>query len=152
MKARHPILRGSDQGSVLILTIGFAVLLMLFIAVVVDSSKLFLTRRGLASLADGAAVAAAQDVDVATIYRSPSGEALPLLAARARADVDAYVRRTAPETGLTDVQIVATEVVGTDVRVTLTARSMLPLISTATGATDGVLMTVTATARAAVAR
>ena len=42
--------RQREEGSVLILTIGFAVVIMLLVAVVVDASKLFLTRRALASV------------------------------------------------------------------------------------------------------
>lgn len=141
-----------EQGSVLILTIGFAVVIMLLIAVVVDASKLFLTRRALASVADGAAVSAAQDVDPAAVYASPAGEALPLSPTRVSADVQAYVRRAGAETGLTDLRVVAVDVQGPDVTVTLSARSLLPLVGLVVGPTDGVLISVTARAQAAVAR
>jgi Flp pilus assembly protein TadG len=141
-----------EQGSVLILTIGFVVVIMLLVAVVVDASKLFLTRRALASVADGAAVSAAQDVDPAAVYASPAGEALPLSPTRVAADVRAYVRRAAGESGLTDLQVVAVGVQGPDVTVTLSARSVLPLVGLVVGQTDGVLISVTARARSAVAR
>jgi Flp pilus assembly protein TadG len=141
-----------EEGSVLILTIGFVVVIMLFVGVVVDSSKLFLTRRALASVADGAALAAAQEVDIAEIYLSSAGATLPLSPATARADVDSYVRRAAAETGLTDLQVIAVDIVGQDVQVTIRGRSVLPLISLATDGNAGVLITVSAHARAAVAR
>ena len=144
--------RQREEGSVLILTIGFAVVIMLLVAVVVDASKLFLTRRALASVADGAAVSAAQDVDPSAVYASPSGEALPLSPAKVTADVQAYVRRAAAETGLTDLRVVAVGVLGPDVTVTLSARSVLPLVGLVVGPSDGVLISVTARARPAVAR
>jgi hypothetical protein len=103
-------------------------------------------------VADGAAVAAAQDVDIAAVYRSPAGTALPLSPRHARTDVDAFVRRAAVDTGLTDLQVITVDLDGPDVVVTLTGRSVLPLISTVSGDADGVLITVTARARAAVAR
>ena len=142
----------AEQGSVLILTIGFAIVIMLLVAVVVDASKLFLTRRALASVADGAAVSAAQDVDPESVYTSPSGEALPLSATKVTADVQAYVRRAAAETGLTDLTVVGVTVQGPDVTVTLSAHSVLPLVGLVVGQTDGVLISVTARARSAVAR
>ena len=152
VRRRPAEIGGHDEGSVLILTIGFAVVIMIFVAVVVDSSKLFLTRRALASVADGAAVVAAQDVDMAAVYGSTADDALPLSAPQARTDVAAYIRVVGTDTGLTDLQVVAVDVVGPDISVTLSGRSMLPLISTATGDTGGVLIVVTARARAAVAR
>lgn len=140
----------TDSGSVLILTIGFALVVMVFVAVVVDVSKLFLTRRALASVADGAALAAAQDVDLAAVYTGTARDALPLAADRARADVEAYVARVAAGTGLTDLRVTQITVGGRDVAVTLSARSSLPLVGPFAADPTGTLITVTAHARAAV--
>jgi uncharacterized membrane protein len=140
-----------DEGSVLILTIGFALLAMVFVGVVVDASKLFLTRRALASVADGAAQAGAQDVDLAAVYRSGPGAALPLSPARAAAAVQADLTQAARSTGMTDLHLVNVTVRGPDVQVTVSARAVLPFTALVTGSSNGVVITVTASARSAVA-
>ncbi len=151
MKRRVP--RGRhDEGSVLILTIGFAMLAMVFVGVVVDASKLFLTRRALASVADGAAQSAAQDVDVAAVYQVGAGEALPLSPARAAATVEGQVRQAASATGLTDLRVVSVAVAGTAVVVTISGRAVLPLTALVSGSSEGVVITVTSSAQSAVAR
>src|SRR3954447_16856713 len=53
---------------------------MLLIAVVVDVSAVVLARRGAASAADGAAVAAAQQLDQARVYASGFDTEIPLSA------------------------------------------------------------------------
>ncbi len=67
-----------DQGTILLLTIGFAAVLLLLVAVVVDVSKVVLAKRALASSADGAAVAAAQQADRGSIDREGLGDRVPL--------------------------------------------------------------------------
>ena len=139
-----------DDGSVLVLTIGLVVVVMLLVAVVAAASKLFLTRRSLASVADGAALAAAQDVDLAALYAGQAGATLPLAAERARADAAAYVARAMTDTGLTDLRVVSVTVAGRSVDVTVSARSVLPFASAVTGDPEGTVITVTAHAEAAV--
>jgi hypothetical protein len=79
-----------DEGSVLLLVIGFAGILLLLVAVVADLSAVVLAKRGVASAADGAAVSAAQALDLDTVYGSGLGAALPLDAGEAQARVAAY--------------------------------------------------------------
>ena len=67
-----------DGGQLLLLTAFLAVVLVLLVAVVVDASAAFLLRRSLASQADGAALAAAQRVDLGAYYASDGGDVLPL--------------------------------------------------------------------------
>lgn len=57
----------NDEGTILFLTIGFSVVLLLLVAVVVDVSAVILAKRGISSAADGAALAAAQQPDRAAI-------------------------------------------------------------------------------------
>jgi uncharacterized membrane protein len=59
--------RRDDEGTILFLTLGLSVVLLLLVAVVVDVSAVILARRGVASAADGAALAAAQQPDRALI-------------------------------------------------------------------------------------
>lgn len=56
-----------DEGTILFLTIGLSVVLLLLVAVVVDVSAVILAKRGVSSAADGAALAAAQRPDRAAI-------------------------------------------------------------------------------------
>ena len=62
--------RRDDEGTVLLLTVGLVVVLLLLVAVVVDVSAVLLSRRALASVADGAAVAAPQQAHPAAQTRS----------------------------------------------------------------------------------
>ena len=148
MRARTP----RDEGSVLVLTLGFAVVIMLFVGVVVDASKLFLTRRALASVADGAALSAAQDVDMVGVYRGTAAGSLPISAPRAVADVTRYVAEAAAQTSLTDLHVLAVQVDATGVTVSLGGRAMLPLVGVVTGTGNGIDITVTARAQSAVSR
>ncbi len=79
-----------DDGSVLLLVIGFAGILLTLVAVVVDVSAVVLAKRGVASAADGAAVSAAQALDLQAAYGQGLGAQLPLDVGEARARVAAY--------------------------------------------------------------
>lgn len=72
---------GRDEGSLALLVIGYAAILALLIVVGVDVSKAFLARRALSSLADSAALAAAQSLDRQAVYTGQGGgcgDLLPL--------------------------------------------------------------------------
>lgn len=129
--------RRGEDGSMLVLTAFFVAVLVLLVAVVVDASAAFLARRSLASTADGAALAAAQSVDLAAFYDGTGGDLLPL--GDVEAAVAAYVTDPATE-------VLAVEVVdGTTVVVTLRRHLALPLSPPGYG--DGVDITAQARAR-----
>jgi uncharacterized membrane protein len=89
----------SEQGSILVLTLGYAMLLLALVLVVVDASAVFLARRSLASACDGASLAAAQSVDTGQVYREGvSGSALPL--AGVQSAVSRYQTQTYPDGSL----------------------------------------------------
>jgi hypothetical protein len=70
-----------DDGSVTLLVIGYATILALLVVVGVDVSKAFLARRALSSVADAAALAAAQSLDRDAVYAGNGGgcgDLLPL--------------------------------------------------------------------------
>jgi Flp pilus assembly protein TadG len=67
-----------DDGTILVLVLGFAAVLLLLVAVVVDVSAVILAKRGAASAADGAAVAAAQQLDQNAVYQNGLTDAIPL--------------------------------------------------------------------------
>jgi hypothetical protein len=79
-----------DTGSVLLLVLGFAGLLLVLVGVVADVSAVVLAKRGVASAADGAAVSAAQALDLDAVYTGGLGQELPLSAGQARQRVAAY--------------------------------------------------------------
>lgn len=131
--------RGED-GQVLVLTAFLAFVLVLLVAVVVDASAAFLARRGLASQADGAALAAAQSLDLEAFYAGADPGALPL------GDVDQVVRDyVAAHFPGTDVVEVSLSGGGTAVTVTLRRRLALPLAPP--GYAEGIDVTAEATAR-----
>ena len=68
---------GEDDGSVLLLVMGLAVVLFALVAVVVDVSAVVLAKRSLSSSADGAAIAAAQQIDPVAAAAG-LGERIPL--------------------------------------------------------------------------
>jgi uncharacterized membrane protein len=128
--------RARDDGTVLLLTLFLGLVLVLATAVVVDASAAFLARRSLAGQADGAALAAAQQVDLTAFYRG-DGDLLPL--ADAQETVDEYVSDNFPGT---TVAAVSTD--GTTVTVVLARPLPLPLAPPGYAA---VTITAEATAR-----
>lgn len=130
-------MRDRERGTVLLLTLFLGLVLVLMTVVVVDASAAFLARRSLASAADGAALHAAQEVDLDTYYAG-HGDVLPL--ADPRDVVADYVATHFPDT-----TVVSATTDGTTVTVVLSRRLALPLAPP--GYADGVTVTAEATAR-----
>ncbi len=84
-----------DDGTILLLVLGLAPLLLVLVAVVVDVSAVVLAKRGAASAADGAAVAAAQQLDQSAVYQNGLGEAIPLSLDEVERVVSTYGARAA---------------------------------------------------------
>ena len=74
--------RRDDEGTILLLTCGLAVVLMALVVVVIDVSVVVLAKRGVANAADGAALVAAQQPDNGVLNdpgrRDALAERLPL--------------------------------------------------------------------------
>lgn len=125
----HP--RQPDQdGQTTVLIVGLAMALILAVAVVVDASAAYLQRQELDSIADGAALAAAdQGAAGAEIYDTGVDDGrLRIDPALARAAVAAYLERTHSghrHPGLTWALSLTPD--GTGVSVTITAPLHLPL-------------------------
>jgi uncharacterized membrane protein len=79
---RHP--RRGQQGQTSLLIVGFFLVAVLMVVVVVDASAAYLRRQALDSVADGAALAAADGVQGERVYEGGLGE---------RADIDPAVAR-----------------------------------------------------------
>ena len=140
---RRPV--RDDRGSVLLLVLGFAGLLIMLVAVVADVSAVILAKRNVASAADGAAVSAAQSLDLDALSSEGLGGQIPLSTDEARvrvAEYEAQVRpqqpglalavrvegRTAVVTGTRTVRL-PFRLPGTrPVRVTAVARARAPVV------------------------
>jgi len=80
-----------DSGTILVLLLGFVAVLLLMVAVVVNVSAVILAKRGVVSAADGAAVSAAQSLDLAALYAGGLADGrVPLDAGEAAGRVAAY--------------------------------------------------------------
>ncbi|MDX6326905.1 MAG: hypothetical protein QOK15_3259 [Nocardioidaceae bacterium] len=84
--------RRTEGGQVSVLIIGFFVVALLLVVVVVDASAAYLHRQRLDAVADGAAIAAVDGVQEASIYEQGLGQRAVLDPAQARALVAEYVR------------------------------------------------------------
>ena len=80
----------------MLLVLGFTGVLLGLLVLVVDVSVLLLAQRGVASAADGAAVAAAQELDESVLYTRGLDRCVPLDEGRVRG----VVARYAEEDGL----------------------------------------------------
>jgi hypothetical protein len=143
-----PPRREGERGQLTLLVIGFAAILLVLVAVVVDASQAVLLRRALASLADGAALAAVQAASERTLYTQGPGATLPLDPAAARAAVVDYL--AGAESGIADLRLVEVAVTQGRVTVVLSAPADLPLTNTVTGQFQGTAVTARASALAPV--
>jgi uncharacterized membrane protein len=66
--------RIDDRGQTTVLIIGFVIVIAMTVAVVVDASAAYLRRQALSSLADGAALAAADGLQGEQVYTAGLGE------------------------------------------------------------------------------
>jgi len=131
-----------ERGQITLLVIGFAMILLSLVAVVIDASQVVLLRRSLSSLADGAALTAAQSVAEDALYSGRGGESLPLDETEARRAVVRYVQLS----GL-PVRVLEVGIAGDRVSVALSAQADLPLVGSVTGSFDGTTVVARASAR-----
>ena len=86
-------LRG-ERGQTTLLIVGFAVVAAMMVGVVVDASAAYLRRQGLDSVADGAALAAADGIQGEQVYQGGLGEHADIDPDVARGYVADYLRVT----------------------------------------------------------
>lgn len=115
-----------DDGSIMMLAIGLAVIVVMVVATAVNITSLWIARSELNSLSDGAALAGAQAVDTNSVYTDGIAGGVVLNAAEARLRVRAYVSRTDSDSGLSHVAIARISVERTTVTVALTADATVP--------------------------
>jgi Flp pilus assembly protein TadG len=81
-----------ERGSITPLVIGFALVVALLVAVVVDASAAYLRRQGLDSVADAAALAATDGLQGDAVYTRGLGDRAEIDPATARQYVEEYLR------------------------------------------------------------
>lgn len=143
--------RRDDSGSLLLVIIGYALVATALVVVAVDASALFLTRRGISAVADGAAVAGAQALDTDAIYAGDSSPDLPLYDAGVQEAVSAYLAGSALEGSFPSLRVLAAGTDGQQVTVTLQQDKRLPfaaLFAGVPGPLAGGVVHVQVTARA----
>lgn len=86
--------RGDQRGQTSLLIIGFAIVGVMMVALVVDASSAYLRRSGLDSLADGAALAAADGIAGQRVYEGGLGDHAQIDPALARQYVEDYLSAT----------------------------------------------------------
>jgi hypothetical protein len=84
--------RRDERGSITPLVVGFALLVAVLVAVVVDASAAYLRRQGLNSVADAAALAATDGLQGDGVYTHGLGERAEIDAVAARRHVEDYLR------------------------------------------------------------
>ncbi|WP_340540435.1 pilus assembly protein TadG-related protein [Nocardioides sp. GXZ039] len=129
MPRRSRVARGGgERGSISPLIVGFAVILLLGVAMVVDVSQAFLQRQSLATLAEGAALRAADlAAEGEEVYSGGFGtDPLQLTPGRARAAVRGYLADVGAYSEHPGLRYSVT-VSGDRVEVSITARVELPL-------------------------
>jgi uncharacterized membrane protein len=131
--------RGADdEGSVLLLTLGYAVLAIALVLVCANATSLYLAQKRLDGLADGAALAAADGFTFAVVDGSPRAE---LTDEGVHEQATAFVDAVGGEAALT----AASTPDGRSARVTVTGDWHPPLFSLFVP--DGVPLGATATSR-----
>ncbi|MGH3332477.1 MAG: pilus assembly protein TadG-related protein [Nocardioidaceae bacterium] len=91
MRAARGPGRRDDAGQTSVLIVGFTVVVMMLVAVVVDASAAYLQRQALDSLADGAALAAADGVQGEQVYLGGLDERAQIDPAAAERYVASYL-------------------------------------------------------------
>lgn len=81
-----------DEGSITPLVVGFAVVVALLVAVVVDASAAYLQRQGLDAVADAAALAATDGIEGEQVYTQGLGGRAQIDPEAARAFAVDYLR------------------------------------------------------------
>jgi uncharacterized membrane protein len=116
-----------EDGQILVLLIGLIGLILMVLGLGWDASNWFLGHRTLDNLADGAAIAAASDVDVRAFYAS-DGREITVSSELAHATVRRYLVEVAGDSGLQRVraQSIRVEQLAAGPRVTVELRASTP--------------------------
>jgi uncharacterized membrane protein len=117
-----------EEGQILILLLGLVGLILMVLGLGWDASNWFLGHRALDNLADGAAIAAASDVDLRAFYAS-NGREITISNEQALTTVRRYLSDAAGDSGLEGVaaRSVRVERVANGPRVTVELQAATPV-------------------------
>jgi hypothetical protein len=116
----------NDEGSILLFGIGLAVTALMIATLAINVASLWVTRNVLDGIADGAALSAAQAIDIDGIYQEGLGESLKLNETLARDRVMEYVRVSQASKQVEQFSVKSVTVSGTSVSVSLQGIPTLP--------------------------
>lgn len=144
--ARSRLCLRDDRGSILPLVVGYAALALALVLVGSAASSLYLEKKRLLVVADGAALVGAESFDLSGVSRGPDGVHPQLSAAEVRAAVASYLAGDpAPQVdGLALDE--ATTVDGLSATVTVSALWRPPVVTVFVP--EGIRVTATSSARA----
>ncbi|MGV8882960.1 MAG: pilus assembly protein TadG-related protein [Rhodoglobus sp.] len=135
----------SEEGSTVPLTIFFGVLCLVVVLIAVAATSLYLERKRLFTLADGAAISAAESFDLATVIRTPDGVRPALSSDAVASAVDEYLVAAGAE-ALEDLRVERAESVDArSATVTLSAWWRPPVLTLVVP--EGLRLEVTAVGR-----
>jgi hypothetical protein len=130
--ASHEGTSAGEEGQILILLLGLVGMILMVLGLGWDASNWFLGHRALDNLADGAAVAAASDVDLRAFYAS-GGREIAISKERALGTVRRYLTDAAGDSGLDGIRVrvlrVGRAATGPRVTVELQARTPVAFLS-----------------------
>lgn len=143
-------LKDGDRGSILPLTIFYGFLCAVLILLVVAATSLYLERKRLFTLADGAALVAAEAFELDAVTMSPGGPRATLESVDVAAAAAGYLA-TAPTSGFESLAVERAETVdGRSATVQLSAYWRPPLLTALVP--QGIRIDVTAVARSVFSR
>ena len=121
--------KDDDRGSVLLLGIGLVAVCLLAVVVLVDASAAFLQRQQLFALADTAALAGAQAIDLEAYYDNGASAATRLDVAAVPSRVRAHLSRSAASRSIDGLSLDGIRSDGRQVEVSLSSPLRLPFLS-----------------------
>ena len=149
--AAEPARDAGDEGQIMILVLGYALIAFLLVVTAVDVTAVYLARTQLRDAADAAALDAADAAYPPSVYSEGVGGTVPLTDATVRAAVGSYLSAYRPPGHVEQVRLGSATGTpdGQTAVVALSGRVRLPLLGPVVAAwSGGVTMSVQARARA----
>lgn len=119
----------NERGSVSLLGIGFIAILLMAVVVGIDAGSFFLQKRNLAAVADSAALAGAQHIDLDSYYRHGATARTRLDTAKVRPLVLEQINASGARRTFQAFAVREISSTGRQVNVTLFARARMPFLS-----------------------
>jgi hypothetical protein len=150
-RAERPRDRAADDGQVLLLILGYAIVALLLVIVAVDATAVHLARTQLLDSSDAAALDASDAIDSGSAYARGVPGAVPLSSDSVRSAATTYLSRYRPPTRIGQVRLATGTGTpdGQTAVVVLVGHVRLPLLGPVVDAwSGGITVTVRSQARA----